>query len=239
MERDNGWTTEILGATAGQWQRGIPVNDPGWDYDPAFDADFGGQAGLTQNEPGNTDVDGGAVRLTSPRLDMSAGRITIRYEYFLRLTDSNGADMLLVEINGNDGAGPWTEIARHTQDGGLQWNYHQIEQADLNGAGVTLTSTMRMRFTVNDADPQSIVESGLDTLHITSAPAELPHGLGDLNCDCSLDAFDIEPFITALVEPQNYPNQYPGCDLMLADINGDGAVDSFDIEPFINLLVGP
>ncbi len=239
MERDGGWTTEVLGATAGQWQRGIPVNDPGWDYDPAFDADFGGQAWLTQNELGNTDVDGGAVRLTSPRYDMSAGRITIRYEYYLVLTNSNGADRLLVEINSNDGAGPWIEIARHAQNGGNQWNYHEISQQELNNAGVTLTSTMRMRFTANDADPQSIVEAGLDTLHITSAPAEQPHGVGDLNCDCSLNAFDIEAFITALVEPQNYAARYPGCDLMLADINGDGAVDSFDIEPFIALLVGP
>jgi hypothetical protein len=62
---------------------------------------------------------------------------------------------------------------------------------------------------------------------------------GDVNCDGALDAFDIEPFITALVDPAGYATQYPDCQLDLADINGDGAVDAFDVEPFIALLVGP
>jgi probable HAF family extracellular repeat protein len=62
---------------------------------------------------------------------------------------------------------------------------------------------------------------------------------GDMNCDGALDAFDIEPFILALVDPGSYPAQYPNCNLNLADVNDDGAVDAFDIEPFIQLLVGP
>jgi len=37
-----------------------------------------------------------------------------------------------------------------------------VTQADLNAAGVTLTSNMVLRFTANDAAPQSIVEAGLD-----------------------------------------------------------------------------
>ena len=43
------------------------MNDGGWSYDPASDGDGSGSAYLTQNQSGNTDVDGGAVRLTSPR----------------------------------------------------------------------------------------------------------------------------------------------------------------------------
>lgn len=60
---------------------------------------------------------------------------------------------------------------------------------------------------------------------------------GDLNCDGSVDLIDVGPFITALLEPDEYPHQYPNCDLMLADINGDGSVDLVDIEPFIELLL--
>ena len=62
---------------------------------------------------------------------------------------------------------------------------------------------------------------------------------GDVNCDCALNAFDIEPFLTALFEPDRYAAMYPDCDISLADINADGAVNSFDIEPFITLLFDP
>ncbi len=64
-------------------------------------------------------------------------------------------------------------------------------------------------------------------------------GAGDLNCDGSLDAFDIEPFIVALTDPNGYAVIHPECDRNLADANGDGSVDAFDIESFINLLIGP
>ena len=59
---------------------------------------------------------------------------------------------------------------------------------------------------------------------------------GDLNCDGSVDAFDIEPFIFALFVPQEYLDRYPTCDPLVADTNGDGAVDAFDIEPFLTIL---
>jgi hypothetical protein len=54
----------------------------------------------------------------------------------------------------------------------------------------------------------------------------------DTNCDGTVDAFDIEPFIDVLLGGS-------GCSPCAADANGDGAVDAFDIEPFINCLVGP
>jgi hypothetical protein len=64
-------------------------------------------------------------------------------------------------------------------------------------------------------------------------------GLGDVNCDCRADAFDIEPFVIAIVDPVGYAVLYPDCDRMLADANSDGAVNAFDIDPFIELLVNP
>jgi len=39
FESNQGWTTENLGALSGDWQRGVPVNDPGWQYDPESDGD--------------------------------------------------------------------------------------------------------------------------------------------------------------------------------------------------------
>ena len=196
FETDQGWVAENLGASTGDWQRGVPVNDPGWDFDPTSDGDGSGQAFLTQNETGNTDVDGGAVRLSSPLLDMSAGGITISYEYFLRLTDPVSTDRLLVEISSNGDAGPWTVIADHDTDGGLAWRHHDISQANLDAAGVTLTSTMMVRFTANDSDPQSINESGLDGFQVQALDCSdgglCGNGVIDPGEDCDTCPQDVQ-----------------------------------------------
>ncbi len=60
---------------------------------------------------------------------------------------------------------------------------------------------------------------------------------GDLNCDGVVGAFDIEPFIMAMVDVEGYRGAYPACDPLLADVNDDSRVDAFDIEPFIDLLI--
>jgi hypothetical protein len=72
-------------------------------------------------------------------------------------------------------------------------------------------------------------------LVVVVAPAFAP---GDLNCDGLVNAFDIDPFVLALVNPNDYILAYPDCDSMLADINDDGLVNAFDIDPFVVVLVG-
>ncbi len=61
---------------------------------------------------------------------------------------------------------------------------------------------------------------------------------GDMNCDDSVDFFDIDGFVLAITDPGTYEAAYPDCDLMLADANGDGLVNFFDIDAFVELLVG-
>lgn len=170
FETDRGWTVTNLGATSGDWERGIPVNDPGWAYDPISDYDGSGHCYLTENAPGNTDVDDGATRLTSPILDLSAGGLNIGYAYFLRLTNENGADRLLVEGSDNGGVGPWRTLATHTTDGGLSWRTHVITAATIQSAGLQQTAQFRVRFTINDANPQSVVEGGLDAFYVGGMP---------------------------------------------------------------------
>jgi hypothetical protein len=65
-----------------------------------------------------------------------------------------------------------------------------------------------------------------------------PPAPGDLNCDGLVNAFDIDPFVLVLTDPQGYVETYPGCDLRSADVNGDGEVNAFDIDPFVDLLTG-
>ncbi|MFT5153419.1 MAG: hypothetical protein ACI841_003419 [Planctomycetota bacterium] len=167
FESDTGWSPTNLGASTGDWQRGVPVDDNAWDYDPPSDSDGSGSAYLTENQNGNTDVDGGAVQLESPTMDMSGGDVRISYDYFLRLTNTDGTDKILVEASSNAGAGPWTEVARHDTDGGLSWRSHVITSDDLSNAGVTQTSTMRLRFTANDDGTSSIVEAGIDAFDLS------------------------------------------------------------------------
>ena len=64
---------------------------------------------------------------------------------------------------------------------------------------------------------------------------------GDLDCDGSVNLFDVDPFVLVLVSDppyDEYYSQYPDCDIGLADINADGSVNLFDIDPFVELLAG-
>lgn len=166
FESDLGWTTSVSGATAGQWERGVPVNDAGWDWDPAADGDGSGTCWLTQNALGNTDVDNGSVTLESPPLDLSGPGVVLEYDYYLRLNVSNGFDGLIVEATVNGSGGAWAQIARHMTDVSGTWQRASIDQATLVAAGVTPTNGTRIRFTANDGNPSSIVEAAVDGLRV-------------------------------------------------------------------------
>ncbi len=72
-----------------------------------------------------------------------------------------------------------------------------------------------------------------DTAVLTVDPC--PSG-GDMNCDGSVDFFDIDPFLLALFNPPAYQAQFPACNILNGDLDNSGAVDFFDIDPFLNCL---
>jgi len=178
FETNQGWTTANLGASSGDWERGVPVNDPNWAYDPASDYDGSGRCYLTQNQTGNTDVDAGAVQLLSPTIDLSNPGSFLSYAYYLRLTDANGVDQMLVEASSAGGA--FAEVTRHDTDGGSNWRTSVLTEADFLAAGVTPGAQMLLRFTVNDDNPQSIVEAGLDALTVRAIDCG---AVGTVYCD--------------------------------------------------------
>lgn len=168
FESGAGWQVRNLGASEGIWERGVPIDDPGYPHDPLGDADGSGQCFVTDNQPGGRDVDDGAVQLISPAFDLTGGVATIDYDYFLRLSRDDGDDRLVVEIQnfGSPGAA-WHPIAVHSTDGNLYWRRHTVRQADLDALGVRSGPTMRLRFTVNDSGSSSVVEAGIDAIRIT------------------------------------------------------------------------
>ncbi|MGE0482236.1 MAG: hypothetical protein AB7Q17_17395 [Phycisphaerae bacterium] len=56
----------------------------------------------------------------------------------------------------------------------------------------------------------------------------------DADCSGPTDNFDIDAFVLALTDPEQYASEYPSCDpLCTCDLNQDGAVNNFDINPFV------
>ena len=221
FQTNTGWTAQNLGATSGNWDRGVPVNDPNWAYDPTSDFDGSGACLLTQNAAGNTDVDGGAVQITSPPVDMTSGG-TVSYAYYLNMTDPQATDYLRLEANSNNGAGAWTQVANHTTDGGLSWRTYSITGAQLQAAGLSLTSTMRFRFIANDGNPQSIVEAGVDAFKVEGVICNAAC-YADCDGNGSLDFFDFLCF----------QNEF-GAGSAYADCDGSGSLDFFDFLCFQN-----
>ena len=65
----------------------------------------------------------------------------------------------------------------------------------------------------------------------------MPCTRGDPNCDTTVSAFDIDPFVQASVNPSAYAAAYPDCNYLNADINQDGLVNPFDIDPFVQCII--
>ena len=80
----------------------------------------------------------------------------------------------------------------------------------------------------------------------TSAPryvaylrCRMPAVLGDMNGDGVVNSFDVDPFVLALADPEEFALRYPAVDRVCAgDANLDGTLNTFDIDPFIDILLG-
>lgn len=60
---------------------------------------------------------------------------------------------------------------------------------------------------------------------------------GDMNCDGTVNNFDIDPFVLALSNIEAYEQAFPDCDREShGDVNDDGVFNNFDIDPFVELL---
>lgn len=60
---------------------------------------------------------------------------------------------------------------------------------------------------------------------------------GDMNCDGGVDFEDIDSFVAALINRDDYESEYPDCNYFNADIDENGRVDFEDIDGFIECLI--
>ena len=176
FEANTGWTVQNVDLDDGAWERGVPAGD-GNRGDPSNDFDGSGRCYLTNNSPGNSDVDGGPTRLISPIFDL-AGQPNAVVSYARWFTnDDDDADRMVVEIS-NDGGSNWTlvESADASQPG---WVQRDVTVSDF----LSPTSQMRMRFSVSDNPNDSVTEAGLDAFAVSSIDC------GDVGT--TLDSFNI------------------------------------------------
>ncbi len=216
-ETDTGWT--VSGdATDGQWQRGFPQgNDRG---DPVADADGSGQAWLTDIDLGNTnsDVDNGTTTLTSPLLDAPAGS-TVSYQYWFNDIPGGPADndAFVVEVSENGGATYST--VRTITSVSSSWRADSL----IAGIDYQPSSTLRVRFSASDGDPQGVIEAGLDDIAVTVQSCDdVTPCVADTNGDGLLTPADFNAWILA------FNNQSPQCDQ-----NDDGLCTPADFNAWI------
>ncbi len=235
FETDQGWTvTNGPGLTTGMWQRVIPISNaicargnPGSDVDP----DGAGRCFVTQNSTSGADcdldVDNGSTTLTSPDMDASDPDAILGYS---RWYDNTGAgqgaspfqDIFVVDVS-DDGGATWVNLETVGPNGQVTGGWFSPEFLVSAIPGITNSSTLRVRFTASDTNPQSIVEAGVDAVRIffpfcITAPCP-----ADLNGDGSVAIEDFLELLAAWGPNPGHP----------ADLNGDGSVA---IEDFLELL---
>ncbi|MCX6664808.1 MAG: C25 family cysteine peptidase [Euryarchaeota archaeon] len=158
FETDQGWIVENIGVMSGSWECGVPVGG-GDRGDPPTDFDGSGQCYLTGNQDGNSDVDGGPTRLISPTFDLS-GAVDPLLQYARWFTnDDLDQDRLIVEISNDNGAS-WILIESVPDTHG--WVKRTIHIADY----VSLTSQVKVRFSVADVPNNSVTEAAIDDVKI-------------------------------------------------------------------------
>lgn len=89
---------------------------------------------------------------------------------------------------------------------------------------------------VTTTNPRTVYQSELMFWPWSPLPSETSPG--DMNCDDTINNFDIEGFTVALTAESAYDTAFPDCNYMNADCNNDGLVNNFDIDAFVTMLAG-
>jgi len=215
FETAEGWTVESDESLSdGEWELGVPVADGG--NAPTSDYDGSGQCFLTDNESGNSDVDGGPTTLISPPFDLSnAERPVLSYARWFN-NDDLDEDRLDVEVTADGETWILLESVGHVPG----WRLAQFNLREQ----VPLTDAVQVRFSVADSPNTSKTEAAIDRFRIQDFLCD-PDCVADFNGDGVLDILDFAAFTAA------FNGEDPA-----ADLDGDGELTTFDFVAFNELF---
>ncbi|MCP3917064.1 MAG: choice-of-anchor B family protein [bacterium] len=202
VEAPGSWTSGAPAdtATTGIWEHGDPIGtaaQPEDDHTPSgTNCWFTGQ-GTLGGPLGEQDIDGGATTLLSPVMDLSSSA-TPQLSYWRWYTnDGNGNvdDSLVIEIT-DDGM-TWYAVEilgpGHPEASG-GWFRHDFNVLSI--PGMSLTSTVQVRFVAADQGNGSIVEAAVDDLRIEELYCD--PGVGAPYCPGVTNSIGREGRLTAL-----------------------------------------
>jgi len=232
---DFGW--QVIGTSeTGNWERGVPngtlLNGETLNPDQDVPDDIGEEAFVTGNQGilfSDGDVDNGPNVLVSPPFDLSDyEQPLLRYAWWMvsirpSINFETGNDTLRVSLsNGVD----TQQVAFHTGPLNNLWQTQEIRITDW----LSPTANMRLFFSINDEEPASFTEAGIDHFRIVES-APTPTSLVDDIPGLQIYPNPVSDFLI-LSQPLNRKNYQ----WQLYDINGyllsHGSLNQFTRIPF-------
>lgn len=226
LDTNPGWTM------TGQWQFGRPLGQGSNNPDPT--AGFSGLNVFGYNLSGDyPNSMSSTVYLTTTAINCGgASNVQLKFRRWLGV-ESATYDHANIQVSGNGTT--WTSVWDHT-GAALAETEWSLQSYDIS-AIADGRPAVYVRWGMGPTD-SSITYSGwnIDDVEIWGVvPGPV---LGDMNCDGVLDLGDIDPFVLALLDKDEYLAVYPNCDLDLADTNADLSLSGSDVGSFVQFLLG-